>query len=375
MGRRLRCLHCHLVSTPSTYSRTYPSVAGDVGSSDSDACAIVPHTSVGAAVAAFRRHGFVLLGEALPPSSVAQLQGACAAVFDEVAAFDTERRGSRGAARYGLGALTARDEWAQLLIDNPRVTPVLDAIWGHEQCQLLRCGMNGSFPGCADQPLHIDIRADTFGDGTAGEDDAAPVLPIQRMPLFSLTVHYPVVDLCDVNGTIRFVPGSQRWATRPPSLDAEGRGGAPGAAALATLVRCPRGTAIVNDIRCWHGGCRNTATAERYPSLGVGANHARPMPNAQFNAPWFMRPGDNHRHLPRRLFDTLSARGRHLSRSVVLPAGAPEVHPLAHGLSQIGFLEETEEEEEKQWAGRSTAEVGSQAEEARRIVSTLANRI
>lgn len=81
--------------------------------------------------------------------------------------------------------------------------------------------------------------------------------------------------------------------------------------------------------------------------------HARPMPNAQYNAPWFsvsvartvvffptncasidylpaalslwlwyhQRPGDNYRHLPHNLFKKLSSRGRKLARRVVLPPG------------------------------------------------------
>ena len=315
--------------------------------------ALLPWQDVAAATDAFRRDGVVLLRDALPPAQVEALRRACSKVFDEVASFDVGRRGSRGASRYGLGALTALEEWAAL-IDNPRVTPIIDAIWGHDQCQLLRCGMNGSFPGCADQDLHIDIGPATFGSA-----ETAP-LPIQQMPLFSLTVHYPAVDLCKANGTIRFVPGSQRWTALPPCVGEE-------RARLASPLRCPAGTAILNDVRTWHGGCCNTATPLDHPLLGVGAHHARPMPNAQYSAPWFMRPEDNHRHLPRRLFDTLSPRGKHLARSVVLPSGAPEVHPLAHGLAQIGFGDDD----------RAVAkEGGGEREvEARRIISTLANRI
>ena len=91
--------------------------------------------------------------------------------------------------------------WASTLIDNPRVLPVVDAIWGHSRCELLRCGMNvssqairplrvglqesfglfglryclclqGSFPGSLDQGLHIDLGAHAF-------DDTFTELPIQ----------------------------------------------------------------------------------------------------------------------------------------------------------------------------------------------------
>ena len=41
------------------------------------------------------------------------------------------------------------------------------------------------------------------------------------MPLFSLTVHYPVVDMCSTNGTIRIVPTSNRWSEPIPNLEDE----------------------------------------------------------------------------------------------------------------------------------------------------------
>ena len=108
---------------------------------------IVPWAEAQRAAEKFRAYGFCLLGEALPPDSLQLLRSAAGDVFDEVAAFDTQRSGSRGSARYGLGSMTSHPQWAAHLIDNPRVLPVVDEIWGHSRCELLRCGMNGSFPG------------------------------------------------------------------------------------------------------------------------------------------------------------------------------------------------------------------------------------
>ena len=118
---------------------------------------IVPHTEVERAAQKFHEFGFCLLGEALGDEQLMRLTTACGDVFEEVAAFDGEQKGSRGAARYGLGSMTAHAEWTAL-IDNPRVLPVIDEIWGHAQCELLRCGMNGSFPGSADQNLHYEFH-------------------------------------------------------------------------------------------------------------------------------------------------------------------------------------------------------------------------
>ena len=120
---------------------------------------IVPWTEVQRAAEKFRAYGFCLLGEALPPDSLQLLRSAAGEVFDEVGAFDTQRSGSRGAARYGLGSMTSHPQWAAHLIDNPRVLPVVDEIWGHSRCELLRCGMNGSFPGsgACDRVVVCDI--------------------------------------------------------------------------------------------------------------------------------------------------------------------------------------------------------------------------
>ena len=271
----------------------------------------------------FRDFGFCLLGEALPGPELQILRQAAGDVFDEVAAYDTQRKGSRGAGRYGLGSMTTHPQWAAHLIDNPRVLPAVDEIWGHSRCELLRCGMNGSFPGSADQELHIDIGAQTFADSFSD-------LPIQGLPLFSLTVHYPVVDMCSTNGTIRIVPTSNTWPEAIPSLGEEPRW-----MRERCEINCPAGTAILKDIRVWHGGCSNSASPTHDPTLGVGANHARPMPNAQYNAPWFNRPGDNMRHLDYSTYETLSVRGQQLASKVTLPPGVDAPGYLLHGQGQI----------------------------------------
>lgn len=270
----------------------------------------------------FRTFGFCLVGEALADATLQLLRTAAGEVFDEVAAFDVQRSGSRGEARYGLGSMTTHPQWAAHLIDNPRVLKCVDEIWGHSRCELLRCGMNGSFPGSGDQRLHIDISANAF-------DDSFTELAIQQLPLFSLTVHYPVVDMCSTNGTIRIVPTSNRWPYPIPALEEEP------AWMRECEVHCPAGTAILKDVRIWHGGCKNSASAELHPELGAGRCHARPMPNAQYNAPWFSRPGDNMRHLDRAAFEKLSSRGQQLARKVTLPPGIQSPGYLLDAYRQI----------------------------------------
>lgn len=330
--RRLRLLAGHSVSLPRVAASAEQLELPDPPNESVMRAAfeIVHWSEPQRAADKFRAFGFCLLGEALGNPELQQLRPAAGDVFDEVVAFDTQRSGSRGAARYGLGSMTSHPHWAAHLIDNPRVMPVVDEIWGHSRCELLRCGMNGSLPGSADQGLHIDIGAKTF-------DDSFSEMAIQELPLFSLTAHYPVVDMCSTNGTIRLVPTSNRWTQPIPSLDEEPQW------MRECEVHCPAGTAILNDIRVWHGGCRNFANSESNPELGVGKCHARPMPNAQFSAPWFNRPGDNMRHLDHDTFQQLSTRGQQLASKVTLPPNIQAPGYLLDGYRQI-------HPDDKRWA-------------------------
>jgi hypothetical protein len=70
-----------------------------------------------------------------------------------------------------------------------------------------------------------------------------------------------------------------------------------------SIVCAPAGTAIVRDVRCWHGGTANIS------------NQVRPMTSVGYHAPWFRA-----RHapvMPRRIYDTLSPRGRELCKYLV----------------------------------------------------------
>lgn len=329
--RRLRRLAHHLPPAAASGAAASAALTGDELPRElSAAFELVSWDEPERAAEKFRAFGFCLLGEALAPNQLQRLRSAAGAVFDEVAEYDSEQTGSRGAGRYGLGSMTSHPEWASTLIDNPRVLPVVDAIWGHSRCELLRCGMNGSFPGSLDQGLHIDLGANAF-------DDTFTELPIQAMPLFSMTVHYPVVDMCSTNGTIRIVPTSNRWVEPIPSLEDEA------AWMRGCEITCPAGTAILKDVRIWHGGCENNASPEANPSLGVGANHARPMPNAQYSAPWFNRPGDNARHLPAATLETLSDRGQQLAQRITLPPGVEAAGYLLDGFRQIPIPEKRAE--------------------------------
>jgi hypothetical protein len=65
------------------------------------------------------------------------------------------------------------------------------------------------------------------------------------------------------------------------------------------------GAAVVRDVRCWHGGTANTS------------NQIRPMTSVGYFAPWFRMPGEKWGQLPRKLHESLSERGRQLTKHMV----------------------------------------------------------
>ena len=103
--RRLRRLAHHL--PPTSAAAASAAHTGELPSKLSAAFEVVPWDEPERAAEKFRAFGFCLLGEALPADQLQHLRGAAGKVFDEVADYDSEQKGSRGAARYGLGSMTS----------------------------------------------------------------------------------------------------------------------------------------------------------------------------------------------------------------------------------------------------------------------------
>ena len=237
----------------------------------------------------FYRDGFVIIRDALSPEQLIIAQrGANRVIAEQMAQIPLEK-GNRGHARYSFGQQVHHPEWAQL-IDNPRILPILDKIWGSEDYICYGAGGDYSAPGAKIQPLHADVR-DTLND-PLGQ------VTIQDLPTPFIVVNYLMVEFKESNGATRFVPGTHRTRTPIPSLEQEP------ARMKQSVVCAPTGTAIVRDVRCWHGGTANNSHEIR-PMLGFG-----------YFAPWF-RDGHLQPALPRGLYNTLSERGKRLARFIV----------------------------------------------------------
>ena len=86
------------------------------------------------------------------------------------------------------------------------------------------------------------------------------------LPAANIVVNFTIVDFTVENGAIRFVPGTQRSHASIPSLEEEPEW-------MRTSHLCaPANTAIIRDVRCWHGGTANNS------------NHNRPMTSVAYHA-------------------------------------------------------------------------------------------
>jgi ectoine hydroxylase-related dioxygenase (phytanoyl-CoA dioxygenase family) len=250
---------------------------------------VVDPTEAERAAAIFHRDGFVVVREALTAAQLAFAQAGARRVIAEQMAATPLEQANRGFARYSFGPQLHHPEWLQL-VDLPTILPILDQIWGSTEYTCMGAGGDYSTPGAQIQPLHSDI-----GDFLK---DPLGQVTVRDLPPPFIVVNFLLVEFQEINGAIRFVPGTQRSRHPIPPLAEEPE------RMKRSILCAPAGTAIIRDVRCWHGG-----TANRSEEI-------RPMTSAGYLAPWFRMPryGD---WLPRSLYDTLSPRGQQLCRFLV----------------------------------------------------------
>lgn len=237
----------------------------------------------------FHRDGFVCVKDVLTPGQLRSAQAGAERVIREQTDADAERKGNRGHHRYSFGYQQQHPEWT-MLIDLPPLLPIIEKIWGSPAFHCTGAGGDYSLPGAEVQALHSDI----------GEffDDPLKQVTFRDVPAPFIVVNFTMVDFTEENGAIRFIPGTQRSRAAIPSLADEPRW-------MKDSILCaPAGTAIVRDVRCWHGGTANTS------------GMIRPMTSVGYYAPWFFRPYnlDPCQPLPRPRLDLLSPRGKELCR-------------------------------------------------------------
>lgn len=215
---------------------------------------------VTAAAEVFHRDGFVCVREALTPERLAFAQaGAQRVIAEQRAAFDLEKM-NRGFARHSFGDQIHHPEWA-MLVDLSTTLPIVEAIWKSPDFTCMGAGGDYSLPGAQIQPLHSDM----------GEffHDPQGAVTFHDVPAPFIVINFLMTDFTVENGAIRFVPCTQRSRVPPPGLDAEPPW-------MQTNHLCaPAGTAVIRDVRCWHGGTANRS------------DQVRPMTSVGYFARWY----------------------------------------------------------------------------------------
>jgi hypothetical protein len=278
---------------------------------------IVSPSEVERAAELFHRDGFVVVADAIRPEQLARMRSAADRAIDEMLAVDPDCSVGGGAGglphRYSFGSSSASrhmlhtNEWVEL-IDMPTTTPIITAIFGSPNYIVIGGGGDIAMPGSIEyQGLHSD-------NTWAEPHDPSGRITMREMPVPAVTINFPMIDLTTENGPIRQIPGTQNSREPIPSLYNE-----PEWMKLSTLCPAPAGSAIIRDLRCWHGGTPNLS------------RDVRAMPNIEYFAPWF-RSEAVVRSMPYEQWKSLSPHGQRISRYVMcgkdeVVIGAGYIHP------------------------------------------------
>ena len=251
------------------------------------------------AVRIFYRDGFVMVRDVLDADQVKFLRAGCEREAEAIVALDPNQDRKRGRGRYSYGGASLtnsvlhREEWV-MLVDLPTLTPIVTAIFGSANYHIRRAGGDFCLAGTTEyQRLHTDI-----GDRVGGFMDPRGILTMRDLPCPVVCCNFLAQDFTKTNGPTRQIPGTQHSREKIPELAEE-----PLWMKYSTVCPAPAGSALIRDLRAWHGGTPNLST------------DMRAIPNAAFLAPWF-----HERRLPampREMFDLLSEHGRRVCEPVV----------------------------------------------------------
>ncbi|CAE7490912.1 OLA1 [Symbiodinium sp. CCMP2456] len=198
--------------------------------------------------------GFVVILDALSDAQTTELLHKAKQVAEEMLLLDPERLGNRGPRRYSFGGASRTlhlmhiEGWEQLL-DNEPVNQLLAAYYPEG---FLACGGGGDFvlgSTSTYQSLHLDV--------------GGPVHSLEKAP--AIGVNFALEDISCADAPMRAVPYSHQNTTEPPDLTSE-----PQEMKDSVLCPLPRGSALVRDLRVWHGGTPSGSSLPRF------------LPNAEF---------------------------------------------------------------------------------------------
>jgi len=251
---------------------------------------LVDASEIEKAAHTLHRDGFVCIRDALSPEELAAMRAGADRIVAEQAAVSAPEEGNRGFARFSCGQQIHEPEWLPL-IDLPSTLPIVEAIFGSPSFKCTGAGGDYSRPGALIQALHSDMQTSLH--------DPSGQTSIRDWPTPFIVVSFLMCDFKKVNGATRIVPCTHRSRADIPSLEAEPEW------MKNSIICAPAGTAVIRDVRCWHGGTANNSDALRI------------MTCVEYYAPWFAMHRAANSMLPRAAYDTLSERAKELCSDIV----------------------------------------------------------
>jgi len=254
----------------------------------------------------FASLGFVAIVDALSAPQVANLRHEAETIASTMLSLDPRRTGNRGPRRYSYGGASHTlhtlhlPAWTQL-IDNQPASTVMKAI--HPEGYFIAGGGGDFVLGATStfQSLHRDLGPSV----PSGADGSPP----------AITINFLLEDLTCADAPLRVVPGSHESRADPPALFNE-----PQEAKYTILCPLPAGSAIVRDLRAWHGGTPNGSDRTRYMLSAefVSASLGR----STCGSGWMLDPC--RPQLSRSQYESLSVHGKAIASGIVDSSGELE---------------------------------------------------
>jgi hypothetical protein len=236
-----------------------------------------------------QRDGFVCIADVVPEELRAALQLKCEESMEQIVALD-QYQGAKGAWRYMFGGSSLTGEcvhfieWARLA-ELPVLDAVLTQFFGSPDYTCHGGGGDFCLPGSEYQPLHSDLGdavklefdGDVMTDRLALDAPERPdrrytrgnaffdptgKLSVRDLPAPQLVAGFAVTPWGHLDGATRYIAGTHTSHAEMPSLADE-----PDWMKHATVSPLPAGSAVLRDIRVWHGGC--PAVGERARAMPV----------------------------------------------------------------------------------------------------------
>ena len=269
----------------------------------------------------FQSHGFVILRNVLGATGTHEVRRVCEALHQAIRQQDPKSQGNRNPGRYSIGASVGPGQCFHLtpftkhLMGNQFVISVLERIYHADGFEIT--GLGGDY--CSGdvfdfQKLHSDkSAARPLARPFKQDPQLGPIHDKETPPMVS--VNYVIQDLHQFNGAMRIIPWSEMQAFGrekcAPGLEEEDRFSRQWL--QSKIFPLEAGSALVRDIRVWHGGCPNGSGQPRFlPALEV-------MSQRYFQ--WQQRASNASRHgrplLPRTLYERLPANVQEHSKHII----------------------------------------------------------